>query len=160
MLDRVRKLLEPDVSLNAKLIGVSLFIGKAIESLLPRIESLESRQLQKGDKGDRGERGKQGEQGLQGIPGLDGAQGPEGKQGPAGRSGKIGKDGVSVVDAEIALDDHLVLKLSNDTIIDAGELPKAQGKLGAYVSGNAWQIIVSDTPPSGAQLNDLWLDIS
>ena len=35
-----------------------------------------------------------------------------------------GKDGISVIGADIALDDHLILKLSDGNEIDAGELPK------------------------------------
>ena len=78
------------------------------------------------------------------------------------KPGVNGKDGVSVVDAEIAVDDHLVLKLSDGKIIDAGELPKADGTQSSsvHVAGNAYQITVSATEPSNPSLNDLWLDIS
>lgn len=163
MRDKLIQLLKPEASPDVKLSVVSLFIGKMIESLLPRIEELESRQLQKGDKGDKGEkgdRGEKGERGEKGASGDTGAVGPQGKEGKAGKDGKKGKDGVSVVDAEIAVDDHLVLKLSDGKEIDAGELPKANTNGGVFVSGNAWQITVSATPPENPYINQLWLDIS
>jgi len=78
-----------------------------------------------------------------------------------GRDGKAGKSGVSVVDAEVAADGNLVLKLSDGKIIDAGELPKVGGANGqVFVSGNAWQITVSSTAPPNPQLNQLWYDTS
>lgn len=79
------------------------------------------------------------------------------------KSGINGKDGVSVVDAEIAVDDHLVLKLSDGKIIDAGELPSIDaGKIQQIVSTQTArdQITVSATAPQNPQVNDLWLDIS
>lgn len=163
MLDRLKKLLEPEVSLNAKLIGVSLFIGKAVESLTERIVGLEARQLEKGERGEKGdtgpqgERGEKGDPGLQGLPGIAGLPGKDGKD---GKDGKTGKAGVSVVDSEIAADGHLVFKLSDGRMIDAGPLPENDSTSGVFVSGNAWQIAVSATAPSNPQLNDLWLDIS
>ena len=41
------------------------------------------------------------------------------------------KYGISVVDAEISMDDHLVFTMSDGSIIDAGELPKTKGKSGS-----------------------------
>lgn len=76
---------------------------------------------------------------------------------PKPKDGKTGKQGVSVVDAEIAVDDHLVLKLSNGKEIDAGELPKASSESMLAVSGNAWQIDVSASAPAHPQVNQLWL---
>lgn len=67
----------------------------------------------KGDKGDKGEKGDTGPQGSPGIPGKDGKD---------GANGTDGQDGVSVVDAEIAADNSLVLKLSNGSEIDAGPI--------------------------------------
>ncbi len=61
MLDRVKKLLEPEVSLNAKLIGVSIYFGKMFESITDRLVSLEARQLEKGEKGDKGDTPSEGE---------------------------------------------------------------------------------------------------
>lgn len=164
MKEKLLQLLKPPASPEVKLSVVSLFMAKVIESLYPRIEALEARQLEKGekgDKGDKGERGENGEKGAKGEKGDIGLTGKDGKDGKDGKQGKKGDDGISVVDAEIALDDHLVLKLSNGKEIDAGELPKSENGINSvFVSGNGYQIAVSATAPANPQVNDLWLDIS
>jgi len=162
-LERIKSLLRPDVSTDAKLTGVGVFIGKTFDWLETRLSELEKRQLEKGERGGKGERGERGEPGKQGPAGADGKSitGPKGAKGDPGAVGAVGKAGVSVVDAEVAADDHLVLKLSNGKIIDAGELPVGRSaQASVHVAGNAWQITVSSTAPSAPQLNDLWLDIS
>ena len=130
-----------------------------------------------GPQGEQGEKGERGEQGLTGRDGVDGRDGRDGQDGKNGRDGvagpkgdrgdpgalgKVGPQGVSVVDAEVAADDHLVLKLSDGKIIDAGELPVGRivEQAAIHVAGNAWQITVSSTAPANPQLNQLWLDIS
>ena len=69
--------------------------------------------------------------GPQGPPGRDGACGRDGKDGQDGRDGVDGKDGVdgrdgsdgvSVVDADVTFDKHLVLYLSDGNEIDCGSL--------------------------------------
>lgn len=76
-------------------------------------------------------------------------------------AGAKGKDGVSVVDADIAADGHLVLKLSNGSIVDAGELPMADDyKTMLQTIINKPQITVAATAPPNPQPNDLWYDIS
>jgi hypothetical protein len=82
---------------------------------------------------------------------------------PKPKDGKSGVQGVSVVDAEIAVDDHLVLKLSDGKIIDAGELPSVDSSRVQQIISTSLQnqqIYVSATAPSNPSLNDLWLDIS
>lgn len=167
IIDKVKALLRPDVDPSVKLTGVGVFIGKTFDWLETRISDLEKRQLEKGDKGDRGEQGERGPVGPKGADGNNGADGqsitgPKGAKGDTGPMGKDGKAGVSVIDAEVAADDHLVLKLSNGKIIDAGELPtgRSGSQNAVHVAGNAWQITVSSTAPSNPQLNQLWLDIS
>ena len=115
-----------------------------------------------GVDGKNGKDGINGKDGQDGKNGRDGIAGPKGDKGDTGAVGKNGKAGVSVVDAEVAADDHLVLKLSDGKIIDAGELPVGRivEQAAVHVAGNAWQITVSSTAPSSPQLNDLWLDIS
>ena len=158
MRDKLLQLLKPQATPEVKLSVVALFLAKVLESFEPRIDSLEKRQLQKGDKGDKGEKGKDGKDGKNGLDGKDGLNGSDGKD---RKDGKSGKNGIGVVSANIALDDHLVLKLSDGKEIDAGELPMKDGSnSGVFVSGNAWQIAVSTVAPSNPQLNDLWLDIS
>lgn len=161
MRDKLLNLLKPQASPDVKLSVVALFLAKVLESFEPRIKSLEDRQLQKGDKGDKGDRGEKGLDGKDGKDGKNGKDGLNGKDGKDGKNGKSGKDGVSVVSAEIALDDHLVLKLSDGKEIDAGELPSKDVKTGGvFVAGNAWQITVSDTAPENPEINQLWLDTS
>jgi hypothetical protein len=163
IIDKVKALLRPDVDPSVKLTGVGVFIGKTFDWLETRIVDLEKRQLEKGDKGDIGDAGPIGPTGKDGKDGKDGRSitGPKGDKGDTGPVGKTGKQGVSVVDAEVAADGNLVLKLSNGNIIDAGELPKEKGNNGGvFVSGNAWQITVSSTAPTNPQLNQLWYDSS
>ncbi len=163
MKEKILALLRPSADTDLKLSVVSLFFAKAFESLYPRIESLESRQLQKGDKGekgDKGDRGEKGEQGERGIQGLIGKDGIPGKDGKDGKKGDKGSDGVGIVNAEISMDDHLVLKRSDGKVIDAGELPKQALPSNVFVSGNGYQITVSSSAPLNPNINDLWFDVS
>ena len=165
MLQRVIELLRPDVSTDAKLKGISLLIGKTLEKYDSRLKTLEIKTLipiERGEQGRPGKDGLKGKDGLNGLDGQNGKNGKDGKDGKDGKNGSKGEKGVSVVDAEIAVDDHLVLKLSDGKIIDAGELPKADSSQSSsvHVSGNAYQITVSAVAPSNPQVNDLWLDIS
>ncbi len=146
MRDKIAKLLQPNASTEVKLSVISMFIGKMMGVYENRLVALEERQLQKGDKGDSGSDGKNGANGSNGLNGKDGsngADGIDGKDGKDGKAGTNGKDGVGVVDAEIAFDDHLVLKLSNGNEIDAGPLPDKSKGYDVFVSGNSYQIAVS-----------------
>lgn len=158
MIEKIKKLLEPDVALSTKLLGISVFLGRTLETHDERLVRLEERQLQKGDKGEQGIAGKDGKPGKDGA---DGKNGTDGKDGADGKAGKNGKDGVSVVNSEIAADGHLVFTLSNGKIIDAGDIDligKQQMMISTQLSNP--QIVVSATPPPNPQVNDLWLDIS
>ena len=162
MLDKIVSLLEPDVSTEAKLNAVSITIGKAVDRFESRLDTIEIKTLIPIERGERGRDGKDGRNGKDGLPGRDGVDGKS-IVGPAGKDGKQGKHGVSVIDAEIAVDDHLVLKLSDGEIIDAGELPsvdsnKIQHIISSQLPNN--QVYVSAIAPSNPQVNDLWLDIS
>lgn len=164
MIEKLKQLLTPDVDLSVKLATVAALLGRKAVEHDGRITSLEARQLQKGDKGDRGEKGDKGDPGRDGKDGIAGPQGLiglKGDKGDRGEAGKAGKNGISVVDAEIAVDDHLVLKLSDGKVIDAGELPYSKSEQNSvFVSGNGYQITVSAVAPSNPQVNQLWLDIS
>jgi hypothetical protein len=92
------------------------------DKLQKQIEAVETI---RGDQGPQGEPGIQGPKGEQGDVGPEGRQGADGRDAVDGKDGKDGKDGVdgiSVVDAQIDIDKHLVLTLSNGEEIDAGEL--------------------------------------
>jgi hypothetical protein len=166
MKEKILHLLKNEATIDVKLSVISLALAKELDKHGEAIAVIESGQLigkgEKGDKGDTGPAGKDavGKRGEKGDKGEKGDPGKDGKDG-VGKPGSPGKPGVSVVDAEIAVDDHLVLKLSNGGIIDAGELPKAEKSANnVFVSGNSWQITVSATAPDNPQLNQLWLDIS
>lgn len=163
ILERIKSLLAPKVSTDAKLAGISLFLGKTLDNFDQRVKTAESQQLLHGKDGLDGKDGKDGRNGKDGRDGADGKDGNSGAKGSKGDTGPVGKTGargVSVVDAEIAADDHLVLKLSDGGIIDAGELPVNKGGSDVFVAGNAWQITVSSTAPDNPQINQLWYDIS
>lgn len=55
MRESLKQLLQPDVGVGAKLVAISMFIGKMFERHDERLVDLEKRQLQKGDKGDKGD---------------------------------------------------------------------------------------------------------
>jgi hypothetical protein len=153
MIPEIKALLTPRVDLEAKLLAVSLFLGRKVAEL-PQIVG------PKGDKGDTGGIGPMGPRGRDGKQGAGGADGQSitGPVGPDGKPGRDGKNGVSVVNSEIAADDHLILNLSNGKIVDAGLLPSSSKS--GYISTQLanFQIIVSDVAPANPSLNDLWLD--
>jgi hypothetical protein len=161
--EKILPLLKNKATIDVKLSVISLALAKETDNHEKAIAVIESGQLiGKGDKGDPGTAGKDavGKRGEKGDKGEKGDPGKDGKDG-IGKAGQAGKQGISVVDAEIAIDDHLVLKMSDGKEIDAGELPKAGNSGGSvFVSGNAWQITVSSTAPSNPELNQLWFDIS
>ena len=75
---------------------------------------------EKGEKGDKGDPGEKGQDGVNGVDGKDGANGVDGKD---------GIDGVGVVGVEIQ-EGHLMVQLSNNEVVDAGELPVGEGGVG------------------------------
>ena len=150
------------VSVKAQVEAVKMVVAKEIAPLVSRLDTIEIKTLIPIERGERGRDGKDGRNGKDGLNGRDGIDGI-GIQGKDGATGKAGKHGVSVIDAEIAADDHLVLKLSDGEIIDAGELPgvdssRIQHIISSQLPNN--QVYVSATAPSNPSINDLWYDIS
>ena len=161
--ETLKKLISPPVDPSVKLTGVGMFLGKLLDRFDSRVTDLEARQLQKGDKGDRGEQGPAGKDGRDGKDGKDSTTpGPQGPKGDTGKVGPAGPKGVSVVDAEVAVDGNLVLKLSDGNIIDAGEIVQQVAKNSYFHSKQLanFQIVVSSTAPSNPSVNDLWYDTS
>lgn len=161
--DTLKKLISPPVDPSIKLTGVGMFLGKLLDRFDSRVTDLEARQLQKGDKGDRGEQGPAGKDGRDGRDSIvPGPAGPKGDKGDTGPVGAKGLQGVSVVDAEVAIDGNLVLKLSDGNIIDAGEIVQQVAKNSYFHSKQLanFQIVVSSVAPSNPSVNDLWYDIS
>lgn len=74
--------------------------------------------------GAAGPAGPAGPVGPAGPAGAVGPQGPQGPDGPAGTAGTTGPQGVSVTSANFRVSDgHLLLVLSDTSIIDAGAVP-------------------------------------
>ena len=103
-------------------MNIDLKLAALYDKLLSEIQAVEAVRGKQGDAGEQGPQGPKGEQGDRGEIGSTGPEGKAGKDGVSGKDGKDGEDGVSVVDAEIAVDNHLVLKLSDGSEIDAGSL--------------------------------------
>ena len=104
----------------------------------------------KGTQGPKGTTGLSGKDGPVGRPGVKGERGPQGATGPQGAAGADGYngldgiDGVSVTDAQIDIDGHLTLYMSDGTEIDAGDLfISSEGDI-TYVAGGGipdeWKI--------------------
>ena len=91
-----------------------------------------------GPAGPQGERGLQGEPGPQGPTGPRGEKGEPGEQGPQGLLGIRGPEGPAGKDAPkitaMNIDDrnHLMITLSDQTQIDAGQMP-----VGGNISGGS-----------------------
>lgn len=176
MIDKIKRLLDPEVSLGAKLVGVSMFFARAFEHHDNRISDLEVIKLakkgEKGDKGDKGDAGLPGIDGKNGIDGKDGRDGVDGKDGVAGVAGKNGKNGtnglngVGIVDVSLAADNHLMVSMTDGREIDAGDLELLISGVASQVQVNTQvanpQIIISATAPSPPDPADayLWYDIS
>lgn len=90
-------------------------------------------ELKEGPQGPQGEKGERGEQGVQGERGLQGDIGPQGPQGPKGEKGDIGPQGPqgetpsiahleTNISNKISEVDELIHQLTNNRIIDGGEL--------------------------------------
>ena len=131
-------------------------LKKQLQELTTQAETIKKLQ------GPQGPAGKDGKDGKNGVDGKDGRPGADGQQGPAGTDGKDGADGVSVVDAKVDFDNSLVIKLSDGTEIDAGQLNV--GQAGSSVSViqqySGPTTTVSATEPASPQVGDIWYDIS
>lgn len=94
-----------------------------VSQLADTIQKIELKQGERGLDGLPGIAGKDGLPGKDGVNGIDGKNGLNGKDGVKGDRGNDGKDGfngISVVNAEVTFDNHLVITLSDGNEIDAG----------------------------------------
>jgi hypothetical protein len=103
-------------------MNIDLKLAALYDKLLSEIRAVEQVRGEKGDQGEQGIQGPKGEQGDRGEQGNTGPEGKAGRDGVDGKDGQDGDDGVSVVNAEIDIDGHLVLKLSDGSEIDAGAI--------------------------------------
>lgn len=136
-------------------MNVDLKLLALYEKLHSEVEAVERVRGEKGDTGQQGPKGDKGEKGDVGPAGKAGKDGVDGKDGKDGKPGKDGEDGVSVVDANVDIDNHLVITLSDGKEVDAGSL---EG-LGEKGSGNL-QVINSGTNGGTTPIQDTfsWID--
>ena len=80
-------------------------------------------------KGPQGEQGPEGPEGPQGERGIQGVQGPQGERGIQGEKGDMGPEGANGVSVQnvVIENNHLMVTLSNDQVLDAGEIPAGEG---------------------------------
>lgn len=129
-----------DVSTEAKVETLGIALDRVLEELSSNVQTVEK---QIGPQGEKGSKGDKGDQGIPGKDGKDGANGRDGTNGKDGKDGKDGEDGVdspTIVNAEIALDDALLLTLSDGSQIKTtnpvvgpkgpGGMNGAQGPMG------------------------------
>lgn len=141
--DDLDKMLLSLVGMPKKEIEAEL---SAIKTRIEEVAATVPYKGEKGDKGDKGDIGPQGPRGLDGKQGRDGYQGKDGKPGVDGKDGQDGKDGVSVVDAEITFDNSLVIRLSDGTELDAGQITIPKSELSGIVSSFVREEKLSDIP--------------
>lgn len=124
----------------------NLLILSLKKKLEKEVRTVESQRGPQGPQGATGATGERGPRGIQGERGEKGLKGETGTQGPKGDKGDKGDDGVSVVDASVDFDNHLVLKLSNGSEIDAGVLTlgKTEGDTNVSISGGVSRNTVID----------------
>jgi hypothetical protein len=106
-----------DVSTEAKVETLGIVLDKELESLYGVVNSVEAMKGDKGDKGEQGIPGKDGKDGKPGVDGKSGVNGRDGKDGVGGKDGEAGLAAPKIIDAEVALDDTLLLTLSDGTEI-------------------------------------------
>lgn len=145
-----------------KLLTLATAVGKLKDQVKGLTAKADTIQKLEGPQGPKGEKGDRGLPGPAGKDGKDGRDGVNGKDGRDGKDGKDGKDGVSVVDAEVAADGSLVLKLSDGAEIDAGPIltEKIAGSSVLVQQYAGPRIFVQADTPSGASIGDIWYDIS
>lgn len=134
----------------------ALRLAKAVQQLKKQVSELSSKtetiiKLQ-GPKGDKGDTGKQG------LPGIQGARGRDGVD---GKDGRDGVDGVGIASVEVTFDNSLLVRLTDGTELDAGEIqvqPTANGQTVVIQSSSTptgWKDLLaplsgSGVPPSSA----------
>ena len=135
------------IGLDAKLLAV-------YNKLEAQIQSLKLKHGSDGAKGDDGISIK-GDQGDRGADGTS-IKGDKGNRGADGTDGTDGTDGISITNAEVDFDNHLVIKLSDGTEIDAGEIAGGSGGDQYFRSGSSVNITSagSSSQPKGTVVLD------
>ena len=103
-----------------------------------QLEALRGPAGQDGQNGQDGANGADGkdftydmftEEQLEALRGPEGPAGKDGEKGADGVNGQDGAQGISVTKVEI-VDNHLMVTLSDDQVLDAGEMPAGSGGSG------------------------------
>lgn len=154
-LKRLVQLLKPEVSPEAKLTGVSLFMGKWLDVLDRRLTAIEKAPpvvktvMMPPPNGGNTASTVQLDAVDRRIAKLEMmAQEKTPKMVPMPAE--------TVEEASVELDGHLIIRMSSGRIIDAGKIDTNSNKIIATAS-NKDQIILSPTEPVSPQLNDLWI---
>jgi hypothetical protein len=152
---RLVQLLKPEVSAEAKLTGVSLFIGKWLDVLDRRLSAIEKAPpvvktvMMPPPPGGNTTSNVVVDAIDRRISKLE-MQAQE-------RIPKVVPLPAEIVEeASVEIDGHLIIRMSSGRIIDAGKIESPANKVIA-TSTNKDQIILSSTAPSNPQLNDLWI---
>ena len=152
---RLVQLLKPEVSAEAKLTGVSLFMGKWLDVLDRRLTAIEKAPpvvktiMMPPPTGGNTAGAVQLDAVDRRIAKLEmQAQQPVVRVKPAPAE--------TVESADVEIDGHLIIRMSSGRIIDAGKIDTTSNKVIA-TSSNKDQIILSPTAPVSPQINDLWI---
>jgi len=106
-----------DVSTETKVETLGIVLDQKLEELSSAVYSVAKEKGEQGDRGAKGDKGDKGEQGIPGRDGKDGINGKDGKDGIDGKDGDDGQEAPKIIDAEIAIDDTLLLTLSDGSQI-------------------------------------------
>jgi hypothetical protein len=119
-----------DISTETKVETLGIVLDKKLEELSSAVYSVAKKKGEQGDKGEKGDKGDKGEQGVPGKDSKDGINGKDGKDGVDGKDGEDGLEAPKIIDAEVALDDTLLLTLSDGTEIKTTKTIVGQRGLG------------------------------
>lgn len=154
---RLVQLLKPEVSAEAKLTGVSLFMGKWLDVVDRRLTAIEKAPpvvktvIMPAPKGGDTTASVQLDAVDRRIAKLEMAQ-AQAAAAPKVRPAPP----ETVEDVSVELDGHLIIRMSSGRIIDAGKIESPANKVIA-TSTNKDQIVLSATEPTNPQVNDLWI---
>jgi hypothetical protein len=132
------------------MIGADAKLLAVYNKLEAQIQSLKLRHGSDGAKGADGISIK-GDQGDRGADGTS-IKGDKGNRGADGTDGTDGIDGISITSAEVDFDNHLVIKFSDGTETDAGEIAGGSGGDQYFRSGSS--VNINPSTPKGTSVLD------
>lgn len=139
-------------SADAKLLVLADKYNQLQQTIFAELEAIKAAHVnitkQEGPQGPVGPAGKDGRDGRDGVDGKNGRDGED------GRNGVDGKDGISVVDVNIDIDNSLVVKLSDGTEIDAGQI-YIKAPEGQTVYNTGYSSITQETPVYAVRYDEI-----